>query len=256
MGSVGAQSGVPRRADITSWRGCRTRIGSLRGHGILPRLDATKRAKLPDRAFAYVDSRGRRRLPIHDAAHVRNALARLVQVGFEDDRCRERSLRRRHPQRLPDARARELHRDGGAHGGEDLHGGTRRPGHRVGRHAHGPRNADPARHPLPTTRDVRAPGHPRRGGAVPVGDERRTVPVSAAESFEVVPGTLVGTVRSLDRDEFEAGGTAVSHATVSSGVHEVVQRTPPASSVGMAEPGLPRRDRCGAHPGDRRLPQA
>jgi class 3 adenylate cyclase len=60
----------------------------------VPRLDATKRAKLPDRAFAYVDSRGRRRLPIHDAAHVRNALARFNQVGFEDDRCRERALRR------------------------------------------------------------------------------------------------------------------------------------------------------------------
>src|SRR5262245_48086728 len=29
------------------------------------------------RRFAYVDSKGRRRLPIHDEAHVRNALARF-----------------------------------------------------------------------------------------------------------------------------------------------------------------------------------
>ena len=45
-------------------------------------------------AFAYVDSRGRRRLPIHDEAHVRNALARFSQVGFEDDAARERARKR------------------------------------------------------------------------------------------------------------------------------------------------------------------
>jgi class 3 adenylate cyclase len=58
------------------------------------RLDATDRASLPDRAFAYIDSRGRRRLPIHDEAHVRNALARFGQVAFEDERARERARRR------------------------------------------------------------------------------------------------------------------------------------------------------------------
>ncbi len=49
---------------------------------------------MPDSAFAYVDSRGRRRLPIHDAAHVRNALARFDQVDFEDDRARDRARER------------------------------------------------------------------------------------------------------------------------------------------------------------------
>ena len=39
----------------------------------------------PDRAFAYVDSRGRRRPLMHDKAHVRNALARFNQVVFESD---------------------------------------------------------------------------------------------------------------------------------------------------------------------------
>jgi len=60
----------------------------------MSRLVASKRARLPASAFAYVDSRGRRRLPIHDEAHVRNALARFSQVGFEDDAARERTRTR------------------------------------------------------------------------------------------------------------------------------------------------------------------
>jgi class 3 adenylate cyclase len=54
-------------------------------------LSAKQRAQLPDRAFAYIDSQGKRRLPIHDAAHVRNALARFGQVAFEDDAARDRA---------------------------------------------------------------------------------------------------------------------------------------------------------------------
>ena len=54
----------------------------------MPELRATERARLPARAFAYVDSQGRRRLPIHDASHVRNALARFEQVRFEDEASR------------------------------------------------------------------------------------------------------------------------------------------------------------------------
>jgi len=57
----------------------------------LPTLDASARATLPDRAFAYVDAQGRRRLPIHDASHVRNALARFEQVRFESPEARERA---------------------------------------------------------------------------------------------------------------------------------------------------------------------
>jgi class 3 adenylate cyclase len=55
------------------------------------RLDAKARAQLPDSAFAYIDSKGTRRLPINDAAHVRNALARFNQVNFEDDGARDRA---------------------------------------------------------------------------------------------------------------------------------------------------------------------
>lgn len=60
----------------------------------MPQLAASARARLPDRAFAYVDLRGRRRLPIHDASHVRNALARFEQTAFEDDVARERARQR------------------------------------------------------------------------------------------------------------------------------------------------------------------
>jgi class 3 adenylate cyclase len=60
----------------------------------MARLSAAERAALPDRAFAYVDAQGRRRLPIVDAAHVRNALARFNQVEFEDDHARDEARRR------------------------------------------------------------------------------------------------------------------------------------------------------------------
>jgi class 3 adenylate cyclase len=60
----------------------------------MARLSAKERAQLPDSAFAYIDSNGRRRLPIHDAAHVRNALARFSQVAFEDEAARDRARNR------------------------------------------------------------------------------------------------------------------------------------------------------------------
>ncbi|TMC65090.1 MAG: adenylate/guanylate cyclase domain-containing protein [Chloroflexota bacterium] len=60
----------------------------------MPELDGKARAQLPDSAFAYIDSRGRRRLPINDEAHVRNALARFNQTSFEDEAARDRARTR------------------------------------------------------------------------------------------------------------------------------------------------------------------
>jgi len=60
----------------------------------MPPLRAKERAQLPDSAFAYIDSSGRRRLPIHDASHVRNALARFSQVVFESEEARDRARSR------------------------------------------------------------------------------------------------------------------------------------------------------------------
>ena len=60
----------------------------------MARLSSSERSALSDRAFAYVDSKGARHLPIHDASHVRNALARFGNVRFEDDAARERARTR------------------------------------------------------------------------------------------------------------------------------------------------------------------
>jgi len=57
----------------------------------MARLKTSERKELPDSAFAYIDARGRRRLPINDEAHVRNALARFERVAFETDEARERA---------------------------------------------------------------------------------------------------------------------------------------------------------------------
>ena len=60
----------------------------------MAKLDAGKRKGLRDSAFAYVDPKGRRRLPINDENHVRNALSRFNQVVFEDDAARNRARTR------------------------------------------------------------------------------------------------------------------------------------------------------------------
>ena len=60
----------------------------------MPPLRAKERAQLPDSAFAYIDSSGKRRLPINDASHVRNALSRFNQVAFEDEEARDRARSR------------------------------------------------------------------------------------------------------------------------------------------------------------------
>lgn len=57
----------------------------------MAKLDAGGRKGLRDSAFAYVDPQGRRRLPINDESHVRNALSRFNQVIFEDEAARNRA---------------------------------------------------------------------------------------------------------------------------------------------------------------------
>jgi class 3 adenylate cyclase len=60
----------------------------------MPPLSSSARASLPNSAFAYIDSRGRRLLPIHDESHVRNALARFSRTIFESENARERARKR------------------------------------------------------------------------------------------------------------------------------------------------------------------
>jgi class 3 adenylate cyclase len=60
----------------------------------MSQLTTKIRSQLRNAAFAYVDSKGRRRLPIHDEVHVRNALARFSQTRFENDAARERARKK------------------------------------------------------------------------------------------------------------------------------------------------------------------
>jgi class 3 adenylate cyclase len=60
----------------------------------MPTLSARERRELPDRAFAYIDREGNRRLPINDEGHVRAALARFNQVQFEGEDARAEALKR------------------------------------------------------------------------------------------------------------------------------------------------------------------
>lgn len=57
-------------------------------------LSTKGRDKLRSSQFAYVDSEGGEHLPIHDEEHVRNAIARFNQTGFESAAAKERARRR------------------------------------------------------------------------------------------------------------------------------------------------------------------
>jgi class 3 adenylate cyclase len=60
----------------------------------MTQLGSKARDQLPNSAFAYIDSHGRRRLPINDQGHVRNALSRFNQTAFEDEAARDRARTR------------------------------------------------------------------------------------------------------------------------------------------------------------------
>ncbi len=57
-------------------------------------LDTKEREKLRKSQFAYVDSAGGEHLPIHDEAHVRNAIARWNQTDFESDTAKEEARKK------------------------------------------------------------------------------------------------------------------------------------------------------------------
>ena len=60
----------------------------------MPELDAEARDRLRSSQFAYVDSDGEEHLPINDASHVRNAMARFNQTEFESKAAKERARRK------------------------------------------------------------------------------------------------------------------------------------------------------------------
>jgi hypothetical protein len=60
----------------------------------MPELDTEDREKLRKDQFAYVDKDGGEHLPIHDEAHIRNAIARWNQTDFESDTAKEAARRK------------------------------------------------------------------------------------------------------------------------------------------------------------------
>jgi hypothetical protein len=60
----------------------------------MPDLDTRDREKLRRTQFAYVDSKGGEHLPINDAAHVRNAMARFNQTEYESKAAKERARKK------------------------------------------------------------------------------------------------------------------------------------------------------------------
>ena len=57
-------------------------------------LTIKKREGLRSDQFAYVDRKGGEHLPIHDASHVRNAMARWNQTEFESAAAKERARKK------------------------------------------------------------------------------------------------------------------------------------------------------------------
>lgn len=57
-------------------------------------LTAAKRDRLRATDFAYIDTDGEEHLPIHDEAHVRNAISRFSQTNFDSKAAKERARKR------------------------------------------------------------------------------------------------------------------------------------------------------------------
>ena len=60
----------------------------------MPELDTKARDRLRSTQFAYVDSEGGEHLPINDASHVRNAIARFNQTEFQSEAAKERARKK------------------------------------------------------------------------------------------------------------------------------------------------------------------
>jgi hypothetical protein len=60
----------------------------------MAQLTEQRRDQLDDEKFAYMDSSGERKLPIHDEPHVRNAIARFSQTDFDDEAAKKATAHR------------------------------------------------------------------------------------------------------------------------------------------------------------------
>ena len=71
-----------------------TRKRPRAGAAEVAELDTQDRKELRSSQFAYVDRKGGEHLPINDASHVRNAMARFGQTEFESKAAKERARKR------------------------------------------------------------------------------------------------------------------------------------------------------------------
>jgi hypothetical protein len=60
----------------------------------MAQLTEKQRDKLRDDQFAYVDDKGEGHLPIHDEAHVRNAISRWNQTHFASKTAKEEARKK------------------------------------------------------------------------------------------------------------------------------------------------------------------
>ncbi|HEY7464947.1 MAG TPA: DUF6582 domain-containing protein [Candidatus Limnocylindria bacterium] len=60
----------------------------------MPELSTRERDKLDRDQFAYVDREGGEHLPIHDEAHIRNAISRFSQTDFQSQTAKEEAARK------------------------------------------------------------------------------------------------------------------------------------------------------------------
>ena len=60
----------------------------------MPELDTKAREGLRASQFAYIDRDGGEHLPINDASHVRNAMARFNQTEFQSKTAKEGARRK------------------------------------------------------------------------------------------------------------------------------------------------------------------
>lgn len=60
----------------------------------MSQLTEARRDRLQDDQFAYEDKSGERKLPIHDEAHVRNAISRFSQTDFDDAKGKAAAARK------------------------------------------------------------------------------------------------------------------------------------------------------------------
>jgi hypothetical protein len=69
-------------------------MGTCKEGMTMAELTTRQREDLRDSDFAYVDRSGERHLPIHDADHVRNAIARFDQTDFQSKTARYAAAKR------------------------------------------------------------------------------------------------------------------------------------------------------------------